>query len=153
MVIVVRRHLHCQLSARLERRRQLRKQRVVVLNPLQRRVREDHVQSAARELRDVAPLEPHSFAGMLSALVQHRVRAVHTDRLRRLRVLVQHSGQHAGSAAQVHHSSAGSGRHQRQQIVEWLLTLVAKARVLVGLPGVGWRITHAREPTNLSGVA
>ena len=125
----------------------------MVFNPLQRRIREDHVQSAAREVGDVAPLEPHAIARMLSALLQHRVRAVHSDRLRRLRVLVQHAGQYAGAAAQVDHSSAGNGRHQRQQIVERLLTLVAKARVLVGLPGVGWRIIHAREPTNLSGVA
>ena len=125
----------------------------MVLNPLQRRVREDHVQSAACELRDVAPLEPHAVAGMLSALVQHRVRAVQSDRLRRLRVLVQHAGQYAGAAAQVHHSSTGSGRHQRQQIVERLLTLVAKARVLVGLPGVVRCVTHDREPTNCSRVA
>ena len=140
-------HLHRQLAALPERRRQPREQRRVVRYPLQGRVREHDIEPPFRERLDRALLKANPAPRVLRALRQHRLRPVHPHRLRRLRVLVQELREHARSAPQVNHSSAGNRLHERQQVVERLLALGAEARVLIRLPGVA----HAREPTSACG--
>ena len=53
--------------------------------------------------------------------------------------------QRAGAAAEVDDPSAGHGRHEVEQVEEWLGPLVSEALVLVRLPGVA----HDADRINL----
>jgi hypothetical protein len=111
-VVVVGRHLHGQLPARVEGGDQPPEQPFLVGQPVEGGVGEDHVPAALGEVGDVALLEPETVAGQAGRPLQHGRRAVEAECLGGLEVPVELSGQLTAAAAQVDHPATGHGPDQ-----------------------------------------
>ena len=158
-VIEVGRHLHRELPAGAERRRQAREERRVIIDPVQRGVREDDVPGRARrEGADVARLEAEPALRARPRLGEHRLGAVDAERLARRELVVETRGQLARTAPEIHHPHARARADERQQVEERPRALVVEAPVLCGIPEVArhaGRISYPppRSSTNAAGDA
>src|SRR5262249_52611610 len=102
------------------------------------RVREHEVEGVAlREGRDVSRLEAHAASGVWRTALEHRRRAVQAYRLARGELPMQLPGQLARPAPEVDDAHVRPGPHEAEEVTERLLTLGAKALVLLRVPGVG----------------
>lgn len=110
----------------------------MVVDPLQGRVGEHHVEILAEPIRDVALLEGEPGHLRKSDLRpgQHGRRRVDADRLFRLEFLVEDLREVSRAAPQVDHASTGDGMAQHEEVVEGLLPLRAESFVLVWAPPI-----------------
>src|SRR5439155_346823 len=142
-----------------ERRRQARGERRVIIDPVQRGVREDEVPGRARrEGADVARLEAEPALRARPRLGEHRLGAVDAERLARRELVVETRGQLARTAPEIHHPHARARADERQQVEERPRALVVEAPVLCGIPEVArhaGRISYPppRSSTNAAGDA
>src|SRR5205823_12713197 len=143
----VGRHLHREPAAGAEPRRQAREQRRVVIDPVERGVREDQVPGRAlREGGDVARLEAEPALRERPRPCEHRLGAVDAERLARRELVVETRGQLARAAPEIDHPYAGAWAHERQQVEERPCALVAEALVLRRVPGVAGHAGRASYP-------
>src|SRR5438552_12426304 len=137
---VLRRYLECELSGSAERGGEACKQRLVIFNPVERRIRDDEIEFAARSRKrlDRAGLEDQPRASSrLLTLFEHASGSVDADRLPRLEPLVQQPRQLPRAAAEIDDAHFCRWTNEREQIEERLLALALEFVVLGGVPGIG----------------
>ena len=137
-MVVVRRHLHGELTAGGQRGRQPREERGVVVDPVQRGVREHEVEGlGGRPLGNVAELEGQAFARVRRASLEHRARGVEPERGARSGPLVQRAGELAGAATEIDDAPPGARLDQVEQVEERGRSLAFELLVLGRIPAVG----------------
>jgi hypothetical protein len=119
----------------------------MIVDPVERRVREDDVPlAAARERGDIALFEAQP--GYLLAVpcrFEHSGRSIDAERFARPERGVERSSAPAGAAPEIDDAHRRRGADERQQIGERLLAFLAKFLVLRRVPGVGHGLLAARR--------
>jgi len=143
-VEVVRGRLDRELTAGSDERGEVGQERLVVRHPVDRGVREDHVEAAAREGGEVAPPEGETAAGLGGRPLQHRRGGVDPDGLPRAEPLVGEPGQLPRSAPQVENPGRLGRLQRREKIEERRGPLGPEYSVPFGVPHVAVAVGQGR---------
>src|SRR5262249_53288551 len=124
-----------------------REERAVIVDPVQRRVREHEVERArGLPALDRGALEGETLARVRRALREHRRGGIDPDRLARGEALVEDGRELARAAAEIDDAHARPRRDEREEVEERPAALVLEALVLTGIP-----LAHARRISGVSG--
>jgi hypothetical protein len=128
-------HLHRERAARTEFGNQRRQERLVIRDPLQHGVGEDHVGRRLRKpIANIRRLEG-DVGETLARRFDHIGRGIEADDARMRVALTQHFGRIAGAAADVGGAENFSVRNLRHEIAHRPRPLVFEFEVLGGGPG------------------
>lgn len=133
-MVEVGRFLHAELAAGGEHRPQARQEPSVVVDPVDRGVR-DHEVVGALHGYQVGELEAQAWPFVLRRFLEHLGGVVDTGDVGIVEGVGQAAGQLAGPTAEVDDPHAGSGHHQLHEVLEGSEPFGLEPQVLVGVPG------------------